>query len=189
MCAIRFLVPLLFLPAGLGLLLQSVAGLADSLADSSTVAQRLLSLTLALFCPELTRMAIVDLNNIAAVSESSEESGLRRFNRVVVSTVVLEGAGLYAALVSLQWGAIAIIFSQIWFNLLAGIQLHPEQSPSITQLGISGRRTVLAANALGLGLMALWSIQAIRIWLAGGLLMLTTLFLLIKYGWPQTAQQ
>ncbi len=184
MRAIRFLIPLLFLPAGLGLLLQSVAGS----ADSTTVSQRLLSLALALFCPELARMAIVDLNNIAAVSESPEDSCLRRFKRVVVSTVVLEAAGFYVALVSLQWGAIAIIFSQLWFNLLAGIQLHPEQSPSITPLGISGRRTVLAANALGLGLIALWPIQAIRIWLAGGLLMLITLFLLIKYGWPQTAQ-
>ncbi len=185
MYATRFLIPLLFLPAGLGLLVQSVAGS----AGSTTVAQRLLSLALALFCPELIRMAIVDLNNIAAVSESSKDSRLRRFNGAVVSTVVLEAAGLYIALVSLQWGAIALIFSQIWFNLLAGIQLHPEQSPSIAPLGIAGRRTVLAANALGLGLMALWPIQAIRIWLAGGLLTLITLFFLIKYGWPQPAQQ
>ncbi|WP_121969470.1 hypothetical protein [Leptolyngbya sp. BC1307] len=188
MRALRILILLVFLPAGLGLLIQAADPALSLTVSHISGAQRLLSLSLALFCPELAHMAIVDLNNIAAVAELQEDSRLRHFSKVTVSTVVLEAVGFYAALVSLQWGVIAIIFSQLWFNLLAGIQLWPGQSPPITPHGISDRRAVLIANGLGLGLISLWPLQAVRIWLAAGLFTLITLFLVIKYGWQKVEQ-
>lgn len=188
MRAIRILILVVFLPAGLGLLIQAADPALSLTASPIAGSQRLLSLSLALFCPELAHMAIVDLSNITEIAGSHEDSRLQRFLKVTVSTVVLEIAGFYIALVSLQWGAIAIIFSQLWFNLLADIQLWPGQSPAITSHGISDRRAVLLANGLGLGLISLWPLQAARIWLAAGLFTLITLFLIIKYGW-QTVER
>ncbi|NJM98492.1 MAG: hypothetical protein HC800_16190 [Phormidesmis sp. RL_2_1] len=174
----RALVPVVFVPAGLGLLLHSIT--------AATVAERLLALALAIFCPELARMAFVDISNTAAVLQQSEQtpqdSRLSHFLGVVASTIVLEIMGFYGSLFSLPWGAIAIIFSQIWFNLLAGIQLAPGETPAIVTFGISQRRAVLVANGLGLGLMGLWTFQENRIWLASGLLLLVILFLVIKYA-------
>lgn len=182
---IRILILLVFLPAGLGLLIQAAYPALSLTASPISGSQRLLSLSLALFCPELAHMAIVDLCNINRIAKSQGDSRLRRFLKVTVSTVVLEVVGFYIALVSLQWGAIAIIFSQLWFNLLAGIQLCPGQSPPVTSCGISDRRAVLLANGLGLGLISLWPLAAARIWLAAGLFTLITLFLVIKYGWQK----
>lgn len=173
------LIPLLFVPAGLTLLFQ--------VATSATVAERLLALALALFCPELASLAQIDLENAAAASTHEEDSRLRHFHRVIISTIVLEATGFYTTFFSLQWGAILIIFSQIWFNLLAGIQILPSETPpakalQVVSLGIAERQAVLAANILGLGLLCFWFIELARIWLASGLLGLTVLFLVIKYG-------
>lgn len=172
MRSFRPFVPLLLLPAGLGLLIQ--------MAYLPTLAERLLTLALALFCPELARMAWIDLENIAAIAQ--EDSRLSRFHKVVVSTIVLEAIGLYGALVSLFWGAAAVVFSQLWFNLLAGIKLSPRNDPAIAPLTVSDRRAVLIADSLGLGIISLWPIQFLQIWLASGLLILITLFATIKYG-------
>ncbi len=190
-------IPLLFVPAGLALLVQ--------VATSPTVAERLLALALALLCPEAAHMAQVDLENAAAVaalmtSPQEEDSRLSHFRRVVISTVVLEAAGFYAALFSLQWGAIIIVFSQIWFNLLAGIRLFSNASPDeaseassndalkIVSFGIAERQVVLAINTLGLGLLCFWFIESAQVWLASGLLGLIVLFLVVKYGINKSAQ-
>ncbi len=180
----RSLVPVLFLPAGLGLLTEIFAPV--------TTAERLLAAAIALFCPELARMALVDLSNVAAVSQQAEQmaeqprdSRLDRFRAVTISTIVLEIAGFYLAMLSLPWGAIAVIFSQLWFNLLADVQLYPSQTPAIVPFGRADRRAVLLANGIGLGLLGLWPWQEIRIWLASGLFLLITIFLLIKYVVPQ----
>ena len=178
-------IPFLFLPSELALLFQ--------VATSATVAERLLALSLALFCPELVYMAQVDLENAAAVaalaaSPEEEDSRLSHFRKVVISTIVLEATGFYAAFFSLQGGAIIIIFSQVWFNLLAGIQLFPNEALKIVPFGIAERQAVLAANALGLGLLCLWFIEAAQVWLAAGLLGLIVLFLITKYEVIKSAQ-
>lgn len=162
-----------FLPAGLALLIQA--------ASPIPLSERLLALALALFCPELAYMAFVDLKNIVAIAHQ-QDSRLKRFARVTHSTIVLETVGFYTALVSLPVGAVIIIASQLWFNLLADIQLWPEASPAIVSWPPSRRRAVLIANGLGLGLLGLWPIQEIRIWLTSGLLTLATLFLVLKYS-------
>ena len=179
----RSLVPVLFLPAGLGLLIEIFA--------AATTAERVLAAAIALFCPELARMAWVDLSNVAAVTQQTEQvaeqmaeqprdSRLNRFHAVVISTIVLEITGFYLAMLSLPGGAIAVIFSQIWFNLLADIQLYPGQTPAIVPFGRADRRAVLIANGIGLGLLGLWFWQEIRIWLASGLFLLIIIFLLIN---------
>lgn len=129
-------------------------------------------------------MAWVDLENIARVKAQQEDSHLNRFYTVVVGTIVLELLGFYSALLSLQWGGLIIIFSQLEFNLLAGIQLWPQETPAVVEFGISKRWPVLIANTVGMALLGFWFISHIRIWLAGGLLLLIIIFLLLKYVVP-----
>lgn len=162
-----------FLPAGLALLVQA--------ASPIPLSERILTLALALFCPELAYMAFVDLKNISAIAYH-QDSRLECFSKVTYSTIVLEAVGFYTGLVSLPIGAVIIIASQLWFNLLADIQIWPEASPAIISLPASDRRGVLIANGLGLGLLGLWPIQEIRIWLAFGSLALIILFLVLKYS-------
>lgn len=176
-------IPLLFVPAGLLLLVKTVT--------VHTIAERLIVIALALFCPETAYMAYVDLKNILTVSnqlsnqlieEGTEDPRLGLFYKVAASTIVLEATGLYTALLFPQAGAVVVIASQVWFNLLAKVQLSPSEVPAITSFGIYERRPVLIANAVGLSLLLLWPIDAIRVWLAAGLLFLVILFLIIKYG-------
>lgn len=182
----------LFLPAGIGLLIQTLYAV--------TLAEKILALALALFCPELARMACVDLENIKAVTQQcpaqstkglpTEDSGLSHFFTTTASTIVLEITGFYIALISLPLGAIIIIFSQLWFNLFARIQLWPDKIPAITPFGIAKRWPVLMANTLGLGLISLWPmLTSARIWLASGLLTLIIVFLVIKYAIPGSQAQ
>ncbi|MBE9063398.1 hypothetical protein [cf. Phormidesmis sp. LEGE 11477] len=180
-------VPLLFIPAGARLLWQAVYG--------EAAAQRLLALALMLFCLELANMAKVDLDNISLTLkralQQAEDDQLSSFLFVVSSTIVLELIGFYAALVSLPIGAIVIVCSQLWFNLLAKLQLQPGQTPAVISFGLLQRLPVLLANGAGLGLLSLWFVPnsalaigfviQLRQWLAGGLLALVILFLLIKY--------
>lgn len=158
-------------------------------AFSITLEESVLALALAFFCPELAYMASVDLKNIEAVAQqhtkqTAEDSRLNRFLLIVVSTIVLEIAGFYLSLLSLAAGAITVIFSQLWFNLLAGVQLWPGETPAITVFGIKERALVLLANLLGFMCISFWPISVTRIWSASGLLALITLFLLIKYVIP-----
>jgi hypothetical protein len=217
--------PILFLLPGLGLLFQAVT--------SATLAERLLGLALTLFCPELARMAQVDLDNIAVILERSghspinsgfagkvtglisqlqlasssaqppdselcpepiekqadlaarQDSRLSHFYKVTLSTIALEVVGFHLALLSLQWGALMIIFSQLWFNMLAAVQLFPYETPAVTPFGIAERQAVLAANILGFGLLCCWPVQSAQVWLALGLLVLIALFLAIKYVVPK----
>jgi hypothetical protein len=219
----RFTPGLFFLP-GLGLLFQAVT--------SASLAERLLALALTLFCPELARMAQVDLDNIAAVLECSgyspidsgfaskftglitrlqlaspntqssepelcpepieklvalaaqQDSRLSHFYKVTLSTIALEVVGFHLALLSLQWGALIIIFSQLWFNMLAAVQLFPYETPAVRPFGIAERQAVLSANILGFGLLCCWPVQSAQVWLALGLLVLIALFLAVKYVVP-----
>lgn len=162
-----------FFPAGLALLIHAVGPI--------PLAERILALALTLFCPELARMAFVDLRNISAIAQQ-QDPRLQRFRKVTYSTIVLEIVGFYTALVSLPVGALTIIASQLWFNLLADVQLWPKETSAVVPLPVSDRRAVLIANGIGLGLLGLWPIQKIRIGLAVGLLILITLFLVVKYS-------
>ncbi|MEO1636571.1 MAG: hypothetical protein AAFS04_15985 [Cyanobacteria bacterium J06631_9] len=184
----RLIVPFLFLPAGLGLLAE--------IFQAPTVPEKIVTFALALFCLELARMAFVDLENVASVAGAANDlladARLSHFRIIVISTIALEIVGFCLAALFvpfsqpllLPFGAIVIISSQLWFNLLAGIQLWPTEVPAIQPWGIRQRLPVLIANVIGLGLLGLWVISEIRLWLALGLAMLIILFLLIKYAIP-----
>lgn len=173
MFSLRPFIPLLFVPAATGLVWQCW--------QTPLLAERLLSGGLLLFCIELAIMARVDFENIHAVTLQAEDSRLGHFYQIVFSTVVLELLGFYGAAISLQWGGVLIIVSQLWFNLLAKVQLFPGQSPAVVAFGIPERVPVLLANGVGLMLLGVWFVQSIRIWLAAGLLGLIIIFLLLKY--------
>lgn len=190
---VRRFIYLLFVPATIGLAWHALY--------SATLAQQLLASALVLFCIELAIMAKVDLDSIAAVREAAHplelNQPLNQFLFVVVSTVVLELLGFYAALFSLPIGALVVVFSQLWFNLLAQIQLRLGQSPALIPFSIAQRLPVVLANGLGLGLISLWFaptlssilplelssgiVMQMRRWISGGLLALVLLFLLVKY--------
>ncbi len=162
------------------------------MAIAPSLAQKILAFALALFCPELARMAWIDLKNIELVTvvetstaASQPSQQLNRFYAVVVSTIALEATGFYLTFGSLPVGAIVIVLSQFWFNLLASIQLYPAKSVPVVSFGILDRQAILAVNAVTAGLLCLWPIQSMRLGLAIALLVLVTLFLTIKYGFPK----
>lgn len=186
MINLRLCIYLLFLPAGTTLATQAlIPSLLGDQAVSSygyqTVAGRLLALTLLLLCIELAHMAWVDLRNIQMVEQSSDDSRLPLFYGVVVSTIVLELLGFYGAMFSLQWGGVVVIASQLWFNLLAKVQLWPFRETSIEPFGVSKRLSVLFANGSGLVLLLFWSAADSQLWISLLLLLLVVGFLFIKY--------
>lgn len=122
-----------------------------------------------------------DIRSLALETKTKESAFLNQFFRIVVSTIALELAGFYAALLSPPLGALIVIFSQLWFNLLAGVQLFPHQSPAIVPFGPRQRVDVLAANSVAIFLLCLWPIAVMKLSVGIGLLMLITLFLVLKY--------
>jgi hypothetical protein len=176
MSSIARVILLLFFPAWLGLLRQ-VFG-ADSLAD------QVLAIAILLLCIDQARMAVVDLEQLAQVKQQTQDRRLRRFSQATVSTIILELLGFYIAGIWLGSGAIAVLLSLIWFNLLAGIQLHPEQTVTIRPWGIPERLPVLLADGIGLVLISLWMVRIAPLAIASGLLGLVTVYGGAKYGLP-----
>lgn len=175
MPAIAVTIALLFLPACLGLL-----GLV--LGDAA-LADKLLALGILLLCVDQARMAVVDLEQVAAVKRQVADPRLQRFHQVTLTTIFVELCGFYGASISLGWGAIAILFSQIWFNLGAGIQLDPTAKIPIQSWGVRDRLPVLIANIIGLALVSLWMLAIAPLWISGGLLGLLLLYGYGKYVW------
>ena len=197
------LAAILFMPAIAVLMTKIVVSMQATVITHSSPEQ-LLSIALFLFCIELAWMAYVDLRNAALVAsllsspathlpdvppldtcsptESTKEIALlNRFFSVVVSTVVLELVGFYAALFSLLVGAVLVIVSQLWFNLLAGVALYPAQSPPVVLFRPKDRVDVLSANCAALFSLSLWPLFGMRLSAAISLLLLITLFLTLKY--------
>jgi hypothetical protein len=149
----------LYAPAIAALLWQSIV--------QPEVAQKLLAIALLLLSLDLLKMAIFDLEQVALVqsrwSKSSDptvlvdESDPRLvwFQRVTIVTIVFELVGLYGSWISLAWGAIVILLSQVGFNLFAQVQLLPDQSEMIQSFGIRDRAIVLIADGLGIVLAAI----------------------------------
>lgn len=175
------LVALVFAPAALGL----GAGVLGSIAPD----HRYLALALLLLCLDQTRMAIADLQDIAAITAQSSGPDLRldRFRLVTWSTMTLEligfyGAGFWGAEQALGWGGILVLLSQLWFHGLAGVQLRPAEAEPVVELGIGGRSPVLMADAVGLGLTVLWVLQVAPLVMALALLSMLIAYGFVKYG-------
>ena len=197
---LRQIVPLIFLPAGVGLLFQ--------ITLSSSAAQTILAIALTIFCPELARMAWIDLKNIEVLTASAspalekqvmqtaatqqekptsstnsflQAQQIKQFHTVIVSTIALEATGFYLSLYSLPAGAIVIILSQLWFNSLASVQLYPGRSLPVVRCSAKDRKAVLILNALTAGLLCFWPVTSAQLGLSIALLVLVALYLAVKY--------
>ncbi|MEO0825033.1 MAG: hypothetical protein AAFX95_21050 [Cyanobacteria bacterium J06639_16] len=169
-------VSILFLPAFIGLLIR--VGLATSLD------QRFIALGAVMLCLEQSRMAAVDLHHVAQAKVQIQDCRLDRFHWVTLSTISIELIGFYAAVRWLGWGSLIVLASQVWFHLLAGIELQPDIDPPFQIRGIRQRLPVLAADVIALGLMGLWIAQSAALVAATLLFSITTTYGLVKYGLP-----
>jgi hypothetical protein len=169
-----WLMLLFFFPASLGLLAQVFGG--DELSH------QLLALALLLLCIDQARMAVVDLEQIGQVKQRVQDTRLDNFYRATVSTIVLELLGFYGSYIWLGWGAILVLLSQVWFNVLAGIQLQPSEENPIQTWGIPERRIVLIADGVGIILVGLWIAQIALLGMASGLLAMVVIYGWVKYS-------
>lgn len=180
------IVALLFLPAALGLLAQAL-GYLPWQSTAPEVSVRLLSLATFLICLEQARMAAVDLQQISLLEAHAQNPSLRQFRRVTLTTIALELAGFYIGILWLGWGALAVLLSQVWFNLFAGIQLQPQAALPIQPYGALKRFPILLADSLGLLLVGLWLTSIWPVGAAGLLFSLVLIYAGIKYLLPFTA--
>jgi hypothetical protein len=149
----------------------------------------LLAIALLLLGIDQIRMAIVDLRQIAQVTAqlTTPDPRLDRFRWVTYSTIGLEILGFGLAFWHLGWGAIVVLLSQVWFNLLAGVQLQPDGEPLtqdalIKNLGWRDRGIILVADGLGILLSGFWAIGWAPLGMAIGLLAMVLIYGVIKYS-------
>jgi hypothetical protein len=193
---------LLIIPFGIAL-----AGLAWHLLNTPSLSAKILTIAILLLGLDQTRMAIVDCDNIKAVQvkavqakavqakavqyqavqdqatnqSDDDDAALKQFNRITLSTIGLELAGFYLAWFTIGGGTLVVLASQIWFNLLAGVQLDPNQNSSIQIFGWRDRLVVLIADTIGMVLVGLWIAQVATLGVAIGLFVMVLTYLAVKY--------
>ncbi len=184
----------------MGLYLPAIASLFWQSIVQPDLAQKLLAIALFLLSLDLLKMAIFDLEQVALVrsrwAAASDQTALIDvtdprlgwFQRVTIVTIVVELLGLYGAWMSLSWGAIVILLSQVGFNVLAQVQLFPDQSDMIQRFGIRDRAIVLIADVLGLvlvtiGLGGRWSLET-----SAGLLGMVLIYGLVKFSQERSGE-
>jgi hypothetical protein len=162
------------------------AGLVWRLLEPMTWAERLFTIAVILLGVDQARMAIVDLRNVQALmlvpTQIAPDPRLAWFYKITLSTIGLELLGFFVAWKHLGWGALLILLSQVWFNLLAGVQLFPNTDNSIQHFGVRDRLVVLLADGFGIGLISLWIAQIAPMGVAIGLLSMVLLYGFVKYG-------
>jgi hypothetical protein len=160
-----------------------MAGIFYQILVAETIAQRCLAIALFILGIDQTRMAIGDRTNIQTLQQCLIDSpALQRFTWVTHTTIGLELVGFYLSWWALGWGSAVVLLSQLWFNLLAGVQLLPESELPIQDFGIKDRAIVLLADALGLLLTVLYALGIAPLALAIGLLSMVLIYGLIKYS-------
>ncbi len=179
----------------LGLYVPAIAALLWQAIVQPDAAQKLLAIALFLLSLDLLKMAIFDLEQVALVRSrwakfcdhtaliDETDPRLAWFQRVTIVTIVFELFGLYGAWISLSWGAIVILLSQVGFNLLAQVQLLPEDpSEMIQSFGIRDRAIVLIADVLGI-VLATIGLSGRYSWeTSAGLLGMVLLYSVVKFS-------
>ena len=168
----RTILFLLFFPASLGIISQ--------IFSPENLSAAILALGTLVMCMEQARMAAVDMAEIAQFQQKTSDPRLDRFFIVTVSTIVLELSGFYLATLSIGWGALIVLVSQIWFQCLAKIQLQPT-TEKIIDHGIGPRLPILLADGIGIIFVAFWLAKILPLIMA---ITLTTMLLIygsIKY--------
>ncbi|BFM39836.1 hypothetical protein [Synechocystis sp. LKSZ1] len=155
MVASHRLVPLLFLPAGIGLL--------HPILIDGPLDQRLLALGFLLLAVDQARMARLDLANITTVQIQLAERGLATFSpslttftRLTWGTILWELLGFYSGAFHLGWGIILVLSSQVFFNALATISLTPGAPEPLQPKPLGEKWGLVVANSCGIGLILLW---------------------------------
>jgi hypothetical protein len=178
----------------MGLYGPAIAALLWQAIVQPEVAQKLLAIALLLLSLDLLKMAIFDLEQVALVKSRWLESQpktvlidetdprLAWFQKVTIVTIVFELLGLYGAWVSLSWGAIVILLSQVGFNLFAQVQLLPDQLEMIQSFGIRDRAIVLIADGLGIVLAAIGLSGRYSWETSAGLLGMVVLYGIVKFS-------
>lgn len=168
---------LLFFPACVGLLTQVIWGI--------ELTNQLVALGTFIFCIEQARMAVKDLRQIEDAKAYVQDVRLDTFYQVTIVTIAVEILGFYTSIISLGWGSILILISQIWFNLLANVKIeyinqannyNLSSTPAVSLSApvslldaalslrvrawkVSERLPVLVADLLGLVLISFWMLQ------------------------------
>jgi hypothetical protein len=163
------------------LFLPAIIILAIGVTVNSDLSTRLLVMALLLLCLDQMRMAIVDLQNIAAIPASKKDDRLNWFRGVTLATIVVELFGFYLAGWYLGVGAIVVLLSQIGFNLCAGIQLEPQSHAPIVVWTWRDRWVVLVADIVGIGLVSFWLAKIATLGMSIGLLGMVLTYGVVKY--------
>lgn len=172
------------------MLAYGVAGLgvAARMALPVAVSARLIAATLLLFCFDLARMAVVDLDNWQWVDEwyrgtrGGRHPQLLGFLYCLAITIALELLGLYSSWIWLGTGTAIVMVSQLVFNCFVQLELRPQVMPPLRQWPIAERLAVLVADGLAVGLVLMWMLGGQPLWVAIVLLGMTAIYLGIKYG-------
>ncbi|AKG24666.1 hypothetical protein IJ00_15525 [Calothrix sp. 336/3] len=162
----------LFFPACLGILAQVIWG--------NTFNHQILALAMFFFGIEQARMAKLDLQLVHDAQKQVQDVRLQRFKIITIITIILELCGFYLASMYLGWGAIIILLSQIWFNLLVEIKINPNADKYIKPWKITERLPVLFADILGLILMSLWILEIADLWITWILFVMLIIYLSAK---------
>lgn len=176
-----------FFPAGVGL--------AWRVSQPPILPHQLLALGILLLSIEQARMAVVDLQEIAAVEETlsvqtHEKTKLVGFKQVTISTILLELLGFYVAVFGLGYGSMIVLGSQLFFNIFASIKLDLQSECLIQDCPWFARKDVLIADSLGCLLVSLWLLNIWALWIAISLLILVVLYICLKYipRWVQVRE-
>ncbi|PSN13526.1 hypothetical protein C7271_22445, partial [filamentous cyanobacterium CCP5] len=129
---------------------------------------------------EQARMAQVDLDRLATVAAEVDDPRLKRFDWVTKTTIALELVGFYLAGFYLGWGAMVILASQVWFHLLAGVELHPGIPDPIRPCG-PWQRPALLADLVAMVLAGCWLRNIAPVAMAALMLAIVIAYGLIKY--------
>ncbi|MGI0480460.1 hypothetical protein ACN4EE_06685 [Geminocystis sp. CENA526] len=174
MFKLKFIIILLFLPSGFGLLWHSFS--------INNLSEQLISFAFFVFCLEQAKMAFIDVKPCIFRLDNVQNSNLNLsyFFIVVIITIVIELFGFYFALFNVGWGAIFVLISQIWFNCFAQVKINEIDNQPI-QYYFSDKIIVLGADFLCLLLMGLWIMNIYPLTIAFVMLFLTVSFIGVKY--------
>lgn len=150
-----------------------------SLTPQQPVGTLTIAVALALVCVDQGRMAWVDLRNIHQLSLADDR--VVGFTIVTAITIVWELIGFYLAWQYLVLGMVVMLASQLFFNTVAQIQLYPQSLEPIRPFPFQARWPVLLANAVALGLIALWQADHWRQLTSGLWLAMVVIYLIAKY--------
>ena len=171
---IKVLIFLLFFPPSLGLLWQII--------QVEDLSFKLIAIATILICLDQARMAVIDLDNINLGKKELQDSRLDRFYQITIITIIIELLGFYCTYFWLGWGAILILFSQVYFNSLVNIKIDTKPQFLIENKSIQDKILILLIDISAIIMVALWIFNIYSLTIAIILLSLVLIYEIIKYN-------